>query len=376
LKTTIVFGLSSAGLFLLRELANIDVPVYAIGRKDEIGSYSKFGNKFVIESEKEFASFINEMINSINEKPRCYIAGEFFLKLILEKYPGLFNQIDSIQSSNIDVMNVLTTKTLTYKVAKDLGINTPTTYCLEDILHRKYSNKVNYPIILKWNEISIDFNTTTKWKTRIVSEERELSNIYKEISDVDKSKLIFQEYIEGSDISYGGYFVDGRERIGIVVKQLRQHPIGISSYVCEYSGKFAEQARNLANQIIQKLKFSGFAETEFRVCHRTGKLYLLEINPRPWSWIKILKLKYPQFDEILKNPDDPIPPIPVNEDCKWFNLLRDFEAIFISFCQNKRLSFLLKDLSTYRGKKILGVFDWEDQKPFYFQIKKQRRKFL
>jgi len=374
LEPIIIIGLTPQGLFLLREFGNMGLPIYALAKKEEAGIYSKYGNIFIMDSKKDFVSNIEKFITSIDahgNKPRCYIAGGVFLKLIIEKYPELFRRMN-IKPSPLKALNILTKKTSTYRLANSFGIRTPNTRSLMELLENKnLLNDMNLPLIAKWNEIPVDiFRPKKIW---LIREKKDLIEIGKCTNEDHKKSLIVQEFIGKSfesSISYGGYYVNGKEKAGIIVKQIRQYPSGISSYVKEYAGKFSNQARNQATQIIQKLNFSGFCEFEYRICDKTDKLYLIETNPRPWGWIKILKLKYPQFEELLKYPDDPSPLTSVNNNCKWFNIQRDFRGIFNTFSKNKNIIDLLNAINSYRSQKIFDLLDFNDFHPFLSQAKK------
>lgn len=44
-KPVIILGLGPAGLFLVRQFSNITSNIYAVGRPDDVGMYSKFVKK-------------------------------------------------------------------------------------------------------------------------------------------------------------------------------------------------------------------------------------------------------------------------------------------------------------------------------------------
>ena len=45
--------------------------------------------------------------------------------------------------------------------------------------------------------------------------------------------------------------------------------------------------RQLAKKIIQKLNYTGIAEIELMKDNISGRYYIIEINPRSWSWVGI-----------------------------------------------------------------------------------------
>jgi predicted ATP-grasp superfamily ATP-dependent carboligase len=368
LKPIVIVGLGPQGLFLLRQFASLNTSIYCISRKEEVGRYSKFGKIYCVDSKKNFISTINTILNTVNEKPKCYITGCFFLKLILEEFPELFNQMEVIPS-NINALKIFTNKISTYELANSFEINTPKTYYLSKIQNQQQLDTTKYPLIAKWNESPTCFEYLQK--TWLIENFQEITKIKNTVDHSNQHKIIVQEYIEKGrepDIAYGGYFIEGKEIIGITVHQLRQFPVGISSYVQEISGKFSIEVKKQTQLILEYLHFTGFAEAEFRICKTTNKIYLLEINPRPWGYIKILKMKYPQINKILINPYSTESLQSYNNNCKWFNLLRDLRSIFYSFRHNIDIKLLINSLNSYKGQKIFDIMDIHDMGPFIGQF--------
>ena len=160
LEPIIIIGLTPQGLFLLREFGKMGYPVYALAKKDDVGIYSRFGEKIIIESQKDIIQNIEKIQNStkIHEKnPRCYIAGGFFLKEILECHPELFNRLDIIPSP-LNALNILTKKTALYSLANDLGIISPHTETIFNISNNKnFHESFSFPLIVKCNEVPTEF---------------------------------------------------------------------------------------------------------------------------------------------------------------------------------------------------------------------------
>jgi D-aspartate ligase len=70
-----------------------------------------------------------------------------------------------------------------------------------------------------------------------------------------------------------------------VARRTRQFPVDFgytSTFVetVEHPGVEAQAFRFLAD-----LRFSGMAEIEFKFDARDGRIKLLDVNPRPWTWI-------------------------------------------------------------------------------------------
>lgn len=156
----------------------------------------------------------------------------------------------------------------------------------------------------------------------------------------------------------------GIEKFWVVVNQKRQFPKGITSFVTEYDGVLKEKLRSAALELLKKTNYSGFAEAEFKVDEGNNKVYLIEVNPRPWGWIKATKkrLVFPNFapyNDFKINWDEPV---------VWVNLLRDVAAI-MQRIKNIRSNFNFKDLLLdYLSFPSTDVLELTDPIPFFKQI--------
>lgn len=101
--------------------------------------------------------------------------------------------------------------------------------------------------------------------------------------------LLLQESVEGGEenvVSYHAYARAGGEVVGeFTGRKVRtwSRTHGISTCV-EITDD--PQVRDLGRDVLAKLSFSGVVKLDFKRCPRTGRLFLLEMNPRfnLWHW--------------------------------------------------------------------------------------------
>ena len=141
----------------------------------------------------------------------------------------------------------------------------------------------------------------------------------------------------------------------------------MSSHVEDYDGPAADECRLKSKRLLEAQNANGFVEVEYRV-NESGHLYLIEVNPRLWGWGKFLKLKVPNIIEVLLNDD--VEPIINRGHKKWFNILRDLKALHRNDGNGSYLSNVGAFVRSYRGSKILDVFEIRDIRPFIYQIYK------
>lgn len=359
---SIIFGLGTSGLFLLRQLAKLDTNIVCIGREDDIGFNSKYGIKYIAKSSESIKNVVEETCNKSTAKPKGYICSDQYLTILTEEYPEVFNKIEFI-GPDLDTYRLINNKDRILKYCKDLDFNIPKEFQFEEISLLKSEE---FPIIIKWNSKQMDLPKNPIGKTKIINSIEDF-NLVKNLAishKIDLKQLFGQTYISGdnsSQYSFGGYFYEGVELAGIVVNQIRQFPQGVSSFVKEIENKEIEkQIRNSVTRFAKSLKYTGFLEMEFKIDSKSGILYLLDINPRPWGWVSILDKKYKNFYMILES--QYIKLEKSNLVLSWANFARDIVSALKNPWNSKREneSFLNSYLS---NNLVFDIFDKNDLKP-------------
>lgn len=354
-----ILGLAPQGLFLLREFCRAGKKVIAVGLKDNVGLYSKYGCKFTISKLTELEDILSKYLHpNIN----IHICSDAFLNHLIDNKNSIFRLKKCFPNFKSAV--IFSDKLSTGKLAEKLGIAYPKTYRLEEI---EFEKKISYPLILKWNRRK---SASEPFKTILIKLPKELKEINVKQQFL-KNDLILQTYIKGEpqvDISYGGYFLDGEEKLHITIQQKRQYPYpnGLSSFIEEYSGEYSEEIRKMAKVLLSETSFSGFVEVECRIDVKKDKLYLIEVNPRPFGWIKIFKRKYRGLNLDLLTGDR----IESSDDICTANIARDIRAIIDMIKKQPQKIKLKNVISDYRKNPILDLFELDDLKPFIGQFRR------
>ena len=216
-----------------------------------------------------------------------------------------------------------------------------------------------------------DFASTLKGIT--ASTPNDLIEKYSEVLSHNSSEVLIQEVVPGRDdqqYSLCAYFNrDARPLISFVARKVRQHPagFGVGTYV---ESVREPEVERIGIDFLEKIKYKGVAEVEFRRDSRDDKFKLIEINARSWtqntlptkSGVNMIYLSY--LDTIGKfNGHD----VSYKAGVKWIN---DFRDIFSSleYIKKKELS-LTGWIKSLKGAKEFAVFSWDDLCPFvYFPI--------
>lgn len=375
MDSVVLFGLGPAGLFLSRELAKNNVRIIGIGRRDDVGLYSKYVEPFVAETKEEIINIINK-IKTYQEKPLVgYICSDQYLTLFLNDFPEIFKIIRfvGLSKENYELIN---NKQKITKVCTELGLRMPREYTYQDLV----SKNVAFPLAFKLNTKEINSEKNPIGKLKIVNSKRELNDLEENLnrSRFEISKIVVQEYIQGDNsqqFSFGGYFINGKEKAGIVVNQVGQYPQGVSSLVLEVeAGSVKDKIKGSALKFADYLKYTGFLEMEFKVYKET--IYLMDINPRVWGWVSILGKKYPDFHNILGE-NNKIATNKTPQLVMWKSPIRVFLGKFKE-TSNEKIE--KKDLVRYQKSNIAyDLYNPNDLKPLIAMLKisllKLKKKF-
>lgn len=359
-ENILIIGAGPQALFLVRELCRLNHHVTLIGRNSEIAMHSKYAKKVFVETEE---NLISELKQLALEKPKqkCFVASGFYLAFLINHFSD-FTKLFNVFPSNAQSVGKLMSKMETYQLAHSVDVLYPKSVLLSDI--NIQLEELNYPQIIKWNR-DIYLFEKPRFKTTCVKNANELRDLISKLSEKEKEALVSQDYL-GSDLrnnfSYGAYVIDGEVKLDICVNEVRHFRSGVSSVVEEYTGSFASEIKNAAFALIYQTQFTGFLDVEFKI--KDGKLYLLEVNPRPFGFIKIMKKKYP--DLMLVVMGEKAESFKNKKPVKWINFLRDMVLIFKKPASVFHMLKLVFDFEN----RTFDVWDINDPIPFFYQMKR------
>lgn len=102
--------------------------------------------------------------------------------------------------------------------------------------------------------------------------------------------FVFQEYVRGmSDqmFTVGVYVDQGRIKGQFTGRKVRGYPPDIGDCKVGQVESVPEHVEETVVEMCEDLGYHGIAEFEFKRDAETGEFYLIEVNPRSWSWIGI-----------------------------------------------------------------------------------------
>ena len=357
----LVIGSNPSGLFVARQLFNSGKRVVCIGRTDDVGRYSKKNHGYYCCNDyKSFREALDIVFKTCSY-PKTIICSDNYLNMIFENEPSLFDRFDLISPSKA-VLNSFIDKDNLYKMCEENNIQTPDRYLVND-----YNELLTYPlpIVVKPRVKKLNSNID---KIKILYSKKDIEAF---VSDSNSKKLvvddfIFQKYVFGNnyyEYGYGGYFENGKPVCDVYFYEMRQRPQGICCYTREIDDNNIKDSINkTASIFINKYNYSGFIQFDFKKDTKSGVLYLLDINPRPWGSISIMKGKIPDGTSLFCDGFAPDKSSLLSWSFPAKNALafRNKKNVSKSFCE-----ILEKERKT---KHVIDLKDKSDNRPYRYLL--------
>jgi len=294
----IVFNCSYNGLSIIQELGSRGIYCIALDSFFSVGTFSKYA-KFKrcpnpLKDELGFVEFLYKLCASLPLKPVLFPTNDEWA-LVTAKYKKSLLNVSYPCVSDYETMSAILSKDQFYKIGQARNYMTPYTFDNKDILSIKENA---FPIVAKAKYKSLPIghcnshiNHALKANRLIVLKNRKQLAEYVMRNAYILSHLVFQEYIAGNSSAMFtvGIYADEKSDIKALFtgRKIRGYPPDIGDNILGESHVLPEFVITNTVRIVREMSFTGIAEFEYKKDQNTGKYRLIEINPRPWSWIGI-----------------------------------------------------------------------------------------
>jgi len=323
---------------------------------------ARFRHPFLTTETAAFVACVKDALQRF--APRVYLpAGEdaYVAARHIEqlRVPGV-----AIPLAPFDTMKKLMKKDEVAELAKSLGIPTPVTmsprsyddlwdFCLEygssNVLKRISSSGARGVFYLTSHQITA------------------LSNGDSPASSVPLRDCVVQQYVRGSGVGVSMLFNQGQLRAKFAHKRLREKTStgGISTLRVGVTNPILEE---YAQRLLQSVKFHGVAMVEFRHDERTGKNWLIEVNPRFWGSLALAIQSGVDFPYLLYRMATDGDVAPITNHCtgrivRWIS--GDVRAVANRWPSLKNMFSIFRE-----GPRADGYDDYyeDDPLPFFASI--------
>lgn len=185
--------------------------------------------------------------------------------------------------TDLQILQDCLLKTRMYQAAEAAGIPLPN--CLYSPARLVDLGVLSFPVVIKPDNANMKACVDAGIRRLYVChEQEEAGDALEKLNNVGVP-FVVQEYIPGGDdclFTVGAYSLQGEMQACFTGRKLRQFPVTLGE--CSYGQAVScEEISKLAQKFLKKLQFTGICQIEFK--YNNGKYYLMEINPRSWSWV-------------------------------------------------------------------------------------------
>jgi D-aspartate ligase len=288
----VILGGAHGSLAVARSLGRHGIPVWFVTHDHPITKYSRFATRsfrWAGPCSEHAAEWLLELAARHRlDRWVLFAGGDEEVCLVSRHYTAL-ERAYRVTTPRWAISRIACDKRLTYHHALSVGVDCPWSRFPRD-RDEVAALDCRFPVIIK-PTIRFGRNALTAAKAWRVDDRAALLRRYDEAAAlVGADAIIIQELVTGggdAQFSYAGAWHDGIPVASLVARRKRQYPIDFgltSTFVESIEQSTIEEA---ATRFLAALKFSGLVELEFKHDSRDGRYKLLDVNPRPWTWIAL-----------------------------------------------------------------------------------------
>lgn len=345
------------GLGIIRSLGRKGVDIYVADIYKSAGFYSKYTKgsviipKLIEVGEEKFLQILIDFGEkySRGEKIFLFTPSDDYLFFFVKHWDKLKLYFNNTFETNFEKLKDNLEKTKMYKIAEKAKVSYPFTF---------YSpvNSINvkeYPVIIKpaLKKTSKVDVVKEAFRIKFCNSKDELDTAIGQLEKINIGYVV-QQYIPGDDdqlYTAGIFAYKGNLIAAGTSRKLRQFPPKTGE--CSY-GELVDEPKIIeySKQYIEESGITGMCQVEFK--KYKGDFYLMEINPRPWSWNSIMdyagiNLPYIAIKTILSDDKSKFYHQKKFEG-NWIHSLMDFKH---NVKENKNISFLVWLKSVLKSEK-------------------------
>ncbi|MGM0884517.1 MAG: carboxylate--amine ligase [Bacillota bacterium] len=363
------------GLSTIRCLGINGVHTVAVdySNKHNYGADSKYTSERLIaphykEDTAAFIQFMKDYASKQSAPPVLIPCHDSYLEVIDEHLSELREHY-LIPQNEPGIYTNMMNKEVLQRLALENGVAVPETVRVnEDNFYDKIDKIIKFPCIVKPTD-SPSFVAKFRRKLFKVHNRAELEQALVNAQEANL-EVIVQRIIPGFDdhmYTFDAYLnQDSKVTHWVTCQKFRQYPINFGASV--YTGqKYVPELFEIGAPFLEKMKWKGFAEIEFKKDAETGKFYLIEVNCRITNLNNLLYkvgVNFPwiTYQELNGNI---VPPKAVKEDTNrvfWYGY-EDMLAIR-DYIKTGQLSWKQVLVSLFKPKAY-AIWDWKDPKPAF-----------
>jgi len=287
LPSAIVLGLSATGLYAIRELGAVGIPVIGVGETRLAGAASRYLRGVIIEpDEQRRLQALREQAVNASRKPVLIPTSDQDLEFIIRNSADLAEHFVFQESYGDGLAASILDKALFYQLCEKSGVVYPALHEVSPRDLKALQDRLSFPVLIKPSRIH-DIKAEMSGKKGWVAQNLEEFAKVCQIIPGHAGNLLVQEIVPGpeSEITLFTAYFDGQGGVHqpFTCRKLRQFPPGFGSASLVISEDEPE-TREIAERMLCDIGFRGIAAAELKRDPVTGQRKMIEINPRPSLW--------------------------------------------------------------------------------------------
>lgn len=387
------------GLSLIQSLGRHGVSVIAVDSKRSIGTRSRYSRYMQVpEPSLDREGFIDALIqfgNTLPNKALVIPTNDHWAEALAWGYERLGNHYH-LCVADFDTVKLLLDKESFGQWALNHDIQVPDLWSAEQALD--LAADLPYPVAIKANarRRSGQHRDGAQW-SRIADKFRFLvcTNKHELMAVINQARsaevpVFCQQIVNGRSDSMRtiGIYARQGQVYGLVYgRKDRGFPARYGDCIVGIAEPVPNWARDLAARCCSLLDYTGIAEIEVMVDAETGARFLIEINPRSWSWVGVgpvagVDLAWIAYQDMVQDirPEKTIEGCADGKPVYYAKALADFQNSVLWYRFSSAPEWALSPLAwwkTFHGKKgVFAEFAKDDPAVALFSMVAAIRQFL
>ena len=370
----VVVGGDYQGLGIVRSLGRRKVPVCIIDDEHSIARFSRYTTHAVavedLRDERQTADAVLEIGHRLGLKGWVLYPTRDETVAAFARYRPMLTEWFRVPTPTWEAMQWVCDKRNTYRLADELGIPTPKTWCPQDEDELEQIS-IDPPLALK-PAIKEHFIYATKAKAWRANSRAELRELFQRaVRHVGPGEVMIQDLIPGDgrqQFAYCAFFKRGQAVGSMVVRRSRQHPpeFGRASTFVETVELPLLEA--LSERFLRAIDYYGLVELEYKLDPRDGQYKLLDVNGRTWGYHTLGSSAGVDFPYLLfaDQLGEPVQPCRGRAGVSWIRLITDVPTgILEIFGGHQDWRAYLRSLRRFN---VEAVFSREDPLPWLVEL--------
>jgi predicted ATP-grasp superfamily ATP-dependent carboligase len=318
--TALVFNCAYNGLSIIQELGRRGVDVHALDSFRNVGTTSKYATYHACPNptadEEAFVSFLLNLAPTFDETPVLIPTNDHWASAVASHRERLADHYHPCVADGETVERLLDKQAFAdWATERDYPV--PRSWQGDDIvgvpedafpIAGKPGDARDAPdmmyrstVVSLWNrltngsaeepdaDLAREAELYEQFRLAVFDDREELDTFRETYPDL-AADFVFQEYVRGdSDSMYTvGVFANEGEVKGLFTgRKVRGYPPDIGDCKVGQAESVPDHLVETTRRMCADLDYHGIAEFEFKRDVETGEYWLIEVNPRSWSWVGI-----------------------------------------------------------------------------------------